>query len=182
MIKCSKHPDNSAVAVCSMCGKGVCRECKVKLVQRDYCQSCADDIVKEGALVAIRKLYEILEEKRKHHRVHVLVPVELTPVGEGVFYKGIIHNVSAGGVAVIADKLIDINEVIVLNFRLPNGSVMEDVQAGVVRAEKIGDKYNLGLLFMNMLDKQKVIDDFIFNVKKKKFSESNGFDMSNFVV
>jgi c-di-GMP-binding flagellar brake protein YcgR len=133
-------------------------------------------------MIAIKKLYEVLEERRKHHRIYVLVPVDVCPVGgEGKFLKGIIHNISSGGVGIICDKAMHINDVAVMNFKLPGNTSLEDVQAGVVRVEKIGDKFNLGMLFMNMLEKQKIIDDFIYNIKKKRYSD-NTLDISSFVV
>ena len=57
---------------------------------------------------------------------------------------------------------------------------MENVQTGVVRSEKIGEKYNLGLLFMNMMEKQSLIDEFIFNSKKKKYTQESA-DISNYL-
>ena len=180
-MKCANHKEKDAVAMCSICGTGMCAECDIRLAGRFYCQKCADELVKEGAIVAIRKLYEILEEKRKHHRVYVLVSIEITPSGyEGMFLKGIMHNISSGGMAVLCDKQIPINEMVYLNFTLPNGEVMENVQTGVVRSEKIGEKYNLGLLFMNMMEKQALIDEFIFNSKKKKYTQESA-DISNYL-
>ncbi|MEI7904644.1 MAG: PilZ domain-containing protein [Candidatus Firestonebacteria bacterium] len=183
MIKCSKHSSNEAVTVCSMCGKGACKECKVRLVGRNYCQSCADDLVKKGAIVSLKKLYDVLKEKRKKHRVHVLVPAVISVAGEkAATYKSLIHNISASGVGVISDKPVDLNSIAFLNFKLPNGSVLKDVQGGVIRSEKIGVKYSLGILFMNIPEKQKLIDNFIFDAKKHTDSESTAIDMSNFVM
>jgi len=180
-MKCKKHKNVEAVAMCTVCGSGMCGECDIRLAGRFYCQSCADDLVKEGAIVAIRKLYEILEEKRKHYRNYVLLSIEIIPSGyEGMYLKGIIHNISSGGMAVLTDKQISINEIVYISFTLPNGEVMENIQAGVVRSEKIGEKYNLGLLFMNLMDKQKLIDEFIFNSKKKKYTQE-GPDISNYL-
>lgn len=181
-MKCVNHKDLEAVATCSLCGTGLCVECDIKLAGRFYCQNCADELVRDGAIVALRKLYEILEEKRKHHRVYILISIEITPTGyEGMFLKGIMHNMSAGGMAVLCDKQISINEIVYLNFVLPNGEVLENVQAGVVRSEKIGEKYNLGLLYMNMMEKQKIIDDFILDSKKKKYTQDSA-DISNYLL
>ncbi len=180
-MKCENHEKKEAVVTCSLCGTGLCQECHLKLVGRTYCQKCADEIVKEGAIIALRKLYEILEEKRKHHRVYALVSVEITPMGyEGMFLKGIMHNMSSGGMAVLCDKQISINEMVHLNFTLPGGEVLEQVQAGVIRSDRIGEKYNLGFIFMNMLEKQKVIDEFIFCSKKKKYSQDTA-NISNYL-
>ena len=181
-MKCVNHADRDAVAMCSVCGNGICADCDIKLVGKYYCQKCADDLVKEGAIIALRKLYEILQEKRKHHRVYVLIPVEIIPSGvEGVFFKGIMHNISSGGMAILTDKEIAMNEIVYLNFKLPNGIALEGVQGGVVRIERIGDKHNNGILFMNMMDKQEIVDNFILDIKKKKYA-ADGIDITNYVL
>lgn len=181
-MKCVNHADRDSIAMCSICGRGICGECDIKLVGKYYCQKCADELVKEGAVIALRKLYEILQEKRKHHRVYILSPIEIVPSGvENMFYKGIIHNISSGGMAILCDKEIGMNEIVYLNFKLPNGIILEGVQGGVVRTERIGDKYNLGVLFMNMLEKQEIIDNFILDIKKKRYA-ADGVDITNYVL
>jgi len=181
-MKCFNHIDREATSICSICGKGMCKECEIKLVDRFYCQKCADDLVKEGAIIALKKLYEVLEEKRKHHRIYLLIPVEIYLTGQkGAILKGIIHNMSVGGVAVLCDKEILLNEVVILNFTLPNGVTLEDVQGGVVRVEKIGDKYNLGIMFMNLLEKQKIINNYILDFKKKKYNNGS-IDITTYVL
>ncbi|MFH1824969.1 MAG: PilZ domain-containing protein [Candidatus Firestonebacteria bacterium] len=181
-MKCFNHVDREIDSICSICGRGVCGECKINLVGRFYCQKCADDLVKEGAVIALKKLYEILEEKRKHHRVYTLIPAEIYLVGQkGTFLKGILHNVSSAGVAILCDEEISLNDIVVLNFKLPNGVTLEDVQGGVVRVEKIWGKCNLGVLFMNLLEKQQIINDFMLDFKKKKYTNGS-IDMTNYVL
>ena len=134
MNKCDTHPEHDSLASCTVCGKSVCKECRVKLVKKDYCQDCADDIVKNGAIVTLRKLYDLLQEKRKHQRVHVLLPVAFAAADERAkVFKGIIHNISSGGLGIIADAPFSINEPVVLDFKLPNGTRLEWRQGGVVR-------------------------------------------------
>ena len=96
--------------------------------------------------------------------------------------KGIIHNISSGGIGIIADGPCHINEPVVLDFKLPNGTRLEWVQGGIVRCETISDKQNVGVIFMNMQDKQKLVDDFIVDIKKRKYSDNNGLDKSSYVV
>lgn len=43
-MKCTYHPNVEAIGVCINCGKGLCTECKVTLVEKLYCQSCADKV------------------------------------------------------------------------------------------------------------------------------------------
>ena len=182
MTKCDTHPEHEATGRCTMCGKTVCGECRVKLVNKDYCQTCADDIVKNGAIVTLRKLYELLQEKRRHQRIHVLLPVDFSTPDRQKIFKGIIHNISSGGIGIIADYPCSINEPVMLDFKLPNGSKLDWVQGGIVRCETISEKSNIGVIFMNMQDKQKLIDDFIGDIKKRKYSDHSGLDKSNFLV
>ncbi len=44
-MKCYFHPEVDAVGVCTSCGKGLCSSCKLELVGKLYCQSCADRLV-----------------------------------------------------------------------------------------------------------------------------------------
>ncbi len=44
-MKCENHPDKEGVAACVSCGKILCADCRLKLVGKNYCQECADDLV-----------------------------------------------------------------------------------------------------------------------------------------
>lgn len=46
-MKCDKHQENEAIAVCVNCGKGICEECRLNLGGKNYCQECADTIMSE---------------------------------------------------------------------------------------------------------------------------------------
>lgn len=173
-MKCPNHKLKEAVISCTICSRVMCETCNIILAGRNYCQKCADELVKEGAIISLRKLYQILEEKRKHHRIYTLISVELTSLSEeGMSFQGVMHNISSGGMSVLCDNKISVNEVVYLKFTLPDGSKMENLQAGVVRSEKIGEKFNLGLLFMNMVENQKIIDDFVGNSNRNKYSKEN---------
>ena len=43
-MNCSKHPDRVAVAQCSECGAGICRECteKTKYLKDEFGVLCVD--------------------------------------------------------------------------------------------------------------------------------------------
>ncbi len=43
-MKCFTHPDRDAVAVCSVCGQGLCEGCSVRIAGKLYCKSDADKI------------------------------------------------------------------------------------------------------------------------------------------
>ena len=44
-MKCYFHQNLDAIGVCIDCGKGLCSTCKLELVGKLYCQSCADELV-----------------------------------------------------------------------------------------------------------------------------------------
>jgi hypothetical protein len=41
-VKCAVHPRRDAIAICRICGTGVCNECHQKIGGISYCQSCID--------------------------------------------------------------------------------------------------------------------------------------------
>ena len=49
-MRCYNHPGSEAVGGCVSCGQLVCRECKVLLGGKIYCNACAERLV-QGALV-----------------------------------------------------------------------------------------------------------------------------------
>ena len=49
-MKCFYHPDREAVAVCSRCGKPLCKECAKEYKGKIYCKDCLEEIKKEEAL------------------------------------------------------------------------------------------------------------------------------------
>lgn len=46
-MKCDKHPEKDAVAVCISCGKRICQECDFTYDNKHYCEDCKDNPVKE---------------------------------------------------------------------------------------------------------------------------------------
>ena len=41
-MKCYSHPKEDAVAVCKICGKGVCNNCLITIASISYCKSCVE--------------------------------------------------------------------------------------------------------------------------------------------
>ncbi|MFW9831304.1 MAG: hypothetical protein ACFFD8_05975 [Candidatus Thorarchaeota archaeon] len=41
-MKCTNHVDHDAIAVCRICGSGICNECRTTVSGIAYCQSCLD--------------------------------------------------------------------------------------------------------------------------------------------
>ncbi|HEX3014250.1 MAG TPA: hypothetical protein VHO92_08265 [Methanobacterium sp.] len=45
-MRCSEHTEKEAVAVCVSCGRGLCEDCRLQLAGKNYCQECADKLVR----------------------------------------------------------------------------------------------------------------------------------------
>jgi hypothetical protein len=46
-LKCYYHPDREAVAVCSKCGKPLCKDCAIEYRGKIYCKDCMEKIKSE---------------------------------------------------------------------------------------------------------------------------------------
>lgn len=89
-------------------------------------------------------------EKRKHKRVGVpplLVKLSSLKINELV--PGIILNISAGGLAVLAYESYPLNRIFLISFELPQ-LCLGTVKAKVVRTEKKMGSFLLGLEFINL--------------------------------
>lgn len=50
-MKCEYHPEAEALGICVSCGRAVCADCRLMLVNRTYCQACADRVFHEKDFV-----------------------------------------------------------------------------------------------------------------------------------
>ncbi len=41
-MNCAKHPQNVAIATCPSCGRNICEECRVNIVNMPHCKECAE--------------------------------------------------------------------------------------------------------------------------------------------
>lgn len=65
-MKCEKHPEKEAIATCSECGRGVCKNCKIELIGENFCQECADRIFSENEQIITEQKQEL--DMRESHR------------------------------------------------------------------------------------------------------------------
>ncbi len=49
MEHCFYHPEKEAVAICSKCGKPLCKECAIEYKGKVYCKDCLEEIKKKEA-------------------------------------------------------------------------------------------------------------------------------------
>ncbi len=54
VMKCARHPDVEAVAVCVNCGKALCPECRNEVDGKSYCRPCSNKFLAVGTARAKR--------------------------------------------------------------------------------------------------------------------------------
>ena len=95
-------------------------------------------------------------ERRKYRRVKTRVQVDIhkhTPEDNDILTKrGTTRNVSAGGLLVHYDKVLEIPSYIIASFSLPGSQERLDFVAKVMRIEELMDgSYEIGISFMRMI-------------------------------
>jgi|GEM_PF-2571488 len=93
------------------------------------------------------------KEKRRFPRIPLVSEVEFKVHVDKKQYKGVISNISAGGVAIITDSKIDPLSMLRMSFGLPNGSEFKELKGLVVRHEPWDHSLLLGIRFVDLPDK-----------------------------
>jgi hypothetical protein len=70
-MKCDKHPENDAVAVCISCGKKICQGCDFVYDNKHYCEDCRENPVKE------KEIRISAEKKSKQSKINIVLIVLL---------------------------------------------------------------------------------------------------------
>ena len=83
-MKCAEHREKDAIGACVSCGSGICEDCTINLVGKNYCQDCADELVQEKSGHAEQKSASQTEIKSP---TLALVLSVIIP-GLGHFYLG----------------------------------------------------------------------------------------------
>lgn len=122
-------------------------------------------------------------EKRQFFRFATCVPVKFFNAfapGQGFF--GMVTNISAGGARIFLKGDCTNLNYIVMNMNLPNGILLDLVNARVIYNGKESDGTRLGVMFMNMdIKKLSVLVDFLSDLEtqEKKSLEQNGAENPN---
>ena len=91
------------------------------------------------------------ENKRRHRRVDVNIVVNLyEPDSAEPTAQGIIKNLSAGGIGVETRGVFKENNIIQLNFYLPDGTYLRNVEGRIVWLRQKNGSYNLGVRFLDI--------------------------------
>ncbi len=106
-------------------------------------------------------------EKRQFFRFATCVPVKFfNAFAPGQGYSGMVTNISAGGARIfLKDECPNLNYV-VMNMHLPNGVLLDLVNARVIYNGQEGEGTRLGVMFMNMdIKKLSVLVDFLSDLE-----------------
>lgn len=110
-------------------------------------------------------------ERRKHKRISFNVSVTVIRSNQQLFEGGI-ANVSACGIAIVADKEAEVGEEVLLSFELMQEMNFDRIKGKVIRKEPISSEFLIGISFVDMTDAgKKKIEDFvgILQLVKKTF-------------
>lgn len=91
----------------------------------------------------------VLENKRKHKRVRVSLPLEIYDVLNDKNIVGRVVDISAGGVAAITEEELPVDTPISLTFEF-EGIKFNKMSADVVRQILKENHYYLGIAFFNI--------------------------------
>lgn len=92
-------------------------------------------------------------QRRRYSRVrsHVLVSIQKRDANLEKFFidKGTIRNISAGGLLLHVNELIELDAHIIVSFSLPGADERLDFVAKVLRVEELTDgTYEIGVMFV----------------------------------
>ena len=117
-------------------------------------------------------------EKRQFFRFATCVPVKFfNAFAPGQGYSGMVTNISAGGARLFLKGDCQNLNYVVMNMHLPNGVLLDLVNARVIYNGKEGDGTRLGVMFMNMdIKKLSILVDFLsdLELQEKKAPEQSG--------
>jgi len=177
-IYCSNHPHKLKKAVCFICNKAICEECISIIAGKAYCKSCGYGVISEAEVLYLKKIYkaiaeekklDCLKDKRKYQRIHIINAVEIYDENKDKKVNGIIIDISPGDMSIITDEAFSIKDRVQLDFTLTDVLKFKNIQGGVIRVQKIGDKYHVAITLMNLGENKNKIQDFIIGRLKRKY-------------
>lgn len=176
--ECSNHAGKQKKADCLVCGKSICEDCISFIAGKAYCKSCGYAIISEAEVLYLKRIYKtikdrrkfnILRDKRRYERIRIVKPIEIYNIQKDKNIRGTIIDISAGDVAVITDEQLFPKDNVKLVFTLSEEYQFKNIQGGVVRVEKVGDKYYSAIIFMNLGENKEKLEDFVVGRLKKKY-------------
>lgn len=101
-------------------------------------------------------------EKRRHKRVNAHIKADIyvySYYDPKILGKGIISNLSAGGVKFESSDDINEDEDLLITFFLPNGKKYYNIRSRIVRKQKVSFVFTYGMKFieMKLMDKIRMI-------------------------
>ena len=91
-------------------------------------------------------------EQRKFTRINIVSSVDIYSINEKMICKGVITNISAGGVGIIAAESLEVGTDVKLSFKANKELSFDNIKGIVVRTELIGNQYFafIGVNFLNV--------------------------------
>jgi c-di-GMP-binding flagellar brake protein YcgR len=122
-------------------------------------------------------------ERRKYTRINIITDVIINSIKDNSSFRGVITNISAGGIGVILTTPLEVGTDVSISFKLTPKLNFENIRGFVTRTEYIGDRFFVfvGINFLNMeaekraqfnkyvLDKK--LEEFNFKKENKKMEE-----------
>lgn len=122
-------------------------------------------------------------EKRQFFRFATCVPVKFfNAFAPGQGFSGMVTNISAGGARIFLKGDCQNLNYVVMNMHLPNGVLLDLVNARVIYNGKEADGTRLGVMFMNMdIKKLTVLVDFLsdLELQENKTLQQNSAENPN---
>jgi len=165
---CADHPQSPAVAQCVTCRKLLCESCRVEIAHHPYCSLCARHVVEESVNLAVVK-GEAAHERRRFPRVSTVVPIQVH-VEDAEPLDGVLVNLNVGGAGILTPRRLREEAQVHITVTLPGQSHPLTLQAGVMHTKEMNNTfYYAGVLFMNLGDERRWIEDFLRQRTAKPF-------------
>lgn len=175
---CDNHPEKSSKASCFICSKSICEDCISIIAGKAYCKSCGYGIISEAEILYLKRIYQTIKDKKKldiskdkrhYQRIHIVRSIEIYDEETQKNIRGIMIDISVGDISILLDEQLSLKDKVRLNFILTDEFQFKNIQGGVIRVEKVGEKYHIGIILMNLGENKEKVENFVMGRLKKKY-------------
>ncbi|MEK6647052.1 MAG: PilZ domain-containing protein [Candidatus Firestonebacteria bacterium] len=114
-----------------------------------------------------------MPERRKFVRISVITEVSIMPLNTGAhLIKGVITNISATGIGIIAKESLEIDMPVSISFKMPDGPQFGELKGEIVRTQTIAEQHFafVGVHFENLSeDNRAELNKYIVDLRHKQF-------------
>jgi hypothetical protein len=136
MEHCFYHPERDAVAVCSKCGKPLCKECAIEYKGKIYCKDCLAEIKKKEEPAKSEKFEKTSpqkEENTKRNTARIVITaiiISAIIIG-GIIMLALFAKPKSGG-GIINNNANNFSE---NEFSVPSAGTSVDIRADISKAD-----------------------------------------------